>query len=113
VLGAGAAALAGALAAEPARGRRAWCTVAPLAAPGAAPVLGVELGTVLPEPVLPALAGVVAIRELAAACVEPGRMNATAPAAATPATPTVTVTVRSWSWLRWRCATAARTSARR
>ena len=53
VLGAGAAALAGALAAEPARGRRAWCTVAPLAAPGAAPVLGAELGTALPEPVLP------------------------------------------------------------
>jgi hypothetical protein len=118
VLGAGAAALAGApaaaLAGEPACGSRAWCLLAPLPAPATVPALGAEPGAALPElDGEPPAGRPAAGRELAAACVEPGRMNATAPAAATPAAPTVTVTVRSWCWLRWRCATAARRSARR
>jgi hypothetical protein len=71
----------------------------PLAAALADPLLVVGVGL-----------GAAGVRALAAACVEPGRMNATAPAVTTPARPTVTVAVRSWSWLRWRRATAARTS---
>jgi hypothetical protein len=58
-------------------------------------------------------AGVPAVRGLAEAWVEPGRIAATTPAVTTPAAPTVAVTARKWPWLRCRLNTAARTSARR
>ena len=83
----------------------------------APPALAALLDAPLPvvRPAEPPLveAGLAVVAELAAACVEPGRMAATTPAVTTPARPTVTVTARRWPWLRCRWNTAARTSALR
>jgi hypothetical protein len=93
VVGAGAALAAGTLA-----GGAAWWLAARWRARWRGDALAVAAaGALATVPgVLAAAVGVAAAgAELAAACVDPGRISATPPATATPATPTVAVTARS------------------
>jgi hypothetical protein len=84
-----------------------------LVAAAAAALLEAALAGVLAADPPLVEAGLAAVAELAAACVEPGRIAATAPAVTTPARPATMVTACRWPWLRCRWNTAARTSARR